>query len=577
MRRVRADKARVCFTALVLGAALSLVAMPSALAVARAQVSSPTFTWTGADIQLATPNHNWSDGNNWVGGVAPFGLGPVNVVFSAGSAACAACGSSTDDVTGLTVGSLTFNVPNFAASVQSTNLQVGAITITGSVNGTQPTGVVGIGSLSLPDTPEAWTVSGAQVTWGGLTGGGSTLSVVVGGYSTMTNFSGGANLSQVTLTGAVPSAPPATNGTLPVFAPGAPTLVSDLAIGIQTGTGFGPFTTAGDTIDASVEVGFHGLLSPITYNMAGALTLDPASSFTYHGENNCIDFGVQCEQSFPEVTATTAALNNAQLALAGSAGCPNEVDTLISAPSGLSGVFTQNLGSGPVPINNGNVVSGSGCDWRINYTATTVTASPLGVETINLGTSHTPALPGEAISYTATVSPPPDGGPVAFTDNSTPIPGCTASPVNPANAMATCTQTYAAPGTHVISAMYLGDANSPPSNTATLTEQIVPAPTATITTGSGEFNLPEVIQGSASDAGGPGIGEVFLYYYDYTGTNSGVVVANCTSCGPGQTGSTWSFTLPANGTPGIYAFAAQALDVGNNFGPASNVIYQVDL
>jgi hypothetical protein len=63
---------------------------------------------------------------------------------------------------------------------------------------------------------------------------------------------------------------------------------------------------------------------------------------------------------------------------------------------------------------------------------------------------------GQAVTYTATVSPAPDGGTVNFTDGGASI-GCDAVAVT--NGTATCQQTYTAIGSHSISAAYSGDNN----------------------------------------------------------------------------------------------------------------------
>jgi hypothetical protein len=61
------------------------------------------------------------------------------------------------------------------------------------------------------------------------------------------------------------------------------------------------------------------------------------------------------------------------------------------------------------------------------------------------------------VTYTATVSPAPDGGTVAFTDGGTPITGCSAQTVDPSTSTATCQVIYYIQGTHPITATYSGD------------------------------------------------------------------------------------------------------------------------
>ena len=64
------------------------------------------------------------------------------------------------------------------------------------------------------------------------------------------------------------------------------------------------------------------------------------------------------------------------------------------------------------------------------------------------------------MTYTATVTPTPDGGTVAFTDNGSTISGCGSVTVNTATGKAACQATYTTAGSHPIVATYLGDTNS---------------------------------------------------------------------------------------------------------------------
>jgi hypothetical protein len=114
-----------------------------------------------------------------------------------------------------------------------------------------------------------------------------------------------------------------------------------------------------------------------------------------------------------------------------------------------------------------------------------------------------------------------------------------------------------------------------PTTFAGATASPAPPPTAAISSTSGVFPLGEVIHGTASDSGGPGVAHVILYYENVVTIRSGYVVATCANCGAGQTMSTWTVTLPSNGAPGIYEFVAQAVDVASKFGSSSNAIVQI--
>jgi hypothetical protein len=66
---------------------------------------------------------------------------------------------------------------------------------------------------------------------------------------------------------------------------------------------------------------------------------------------------------------------------------------------------------------------------------------------------------GHQVTYTATVTPAPDGGTVIFEDGPTTISGCGSQAVDTTTGTATCQVIYTAPGSHSITAFYSGDSN----------------------------------------------------------------------------------------------------------------------
>ena len=96
-------------------------------------------------------------------------------------------------------------------------------------------------------------------------------------------------------------------------------------------------------------------------------------------------------------------------------------------------------------------------------TTTTVTASPGS------------ALQTQQVTFTATVTPAPDGGTLAFDDGTTTITGCGAQPVNNTTGVATCQTSTLALATHAITAVFGGDPRYQSStSTPTLSETISP-------------------------------------------------------------------------------------------------------
>ncbi|MBJ7608972.1 MAG: Ig-like domain repeat protein [Candidatus Dormibacteraeota bacterium] len=92
-------------------------------------------------------------------------------------------------------------------------------------------------------------------------------------------------------------------------------------------------------------------------------------------------------------------------------------------------------------------------------TTTSVTGSP------------NPAVISQTITITASISPIPDGGTVAFSDDGASFYSCGAVPVDLSNGTATCTTTYNNPGSHYFVARYSSDGDYAASNGST-TEKV---------------------------------------------------------------------------------------------------------
>src|SRR5262249_12620117 len=73
--------------------------------------------------------------------------------------------------------------------------------------------------------------------------------------------------------------------------------------------------------------------------------------------------------------------------------------------------------------------------------------------------SETPAV-AEGVTYTATVSPVPTSGTVAFEEGGSPIAGCAAKTVSTSTGEATCTTEYHAAGVHGVTAAYSGSTDT---------------------------------------------------------------------------------------------------------------------
>ncbi|MHB1962118.1 MAG: Ig-like domain repeat protein, partial [Acidimicrobiales bacterium] len=90
----------------------------------------------------------------------------------------------------------------------------------------------------------------------------------------------------------------------------------------------------------------------------------------------------------------------------------------------------------------------------------------------SLTSSTNPATTSQAVTYTATVAPVPDGGTVAFYDNGSVVSACAAQAVDTSTGKATCTLTYSSSGSHAIEAAYSGDASFAASTSPELIETV---------------------------------------------------------------------------------------------------------
>lgn len=135
--------------------------------------------------------------------------------------------------------------------------------------------------------------------------------------------------------------------------------------------------------------------------------------------------------------------------------------------SGGSGVCDAS----DAPVGHDTVTGTYGGDPSFGPSAGT---APLGVglTTVALASSSDPAPVGTAVTYTATVSPAPTGGHVAFTSQSKGIAGCTKVTVQAATGTARCTVTYTVSRVYKIRAAYSGSSAFAPSSSTVLDEKV---------------------------------------------------------------------------------------------------------
>ena len=246
-----------------LATALS-VAIATALSVmvvgALPAAAAPTYTWTGTDAAASTPNKNWSDPNNWSGGVAPLPNTTVNLVFpvltcgTQSDGSDIECRKSTNDVAAVTVDSLTIDeAPPVGLHVTGYDIGGNSVTLNGlSVSSNGSTLSLVTADLRMPITlggNATWTVSnGGYISIDGAVTGSNNLAVTLVGGSWLV-IGGSVNVGPATITGLDPNLVQR-NGEFAVSKFGSFNTISGqpvtvTKVGMFGAGSFGPLTTSG--------------------------------------------------------------------------------------------------------------------------------------------------------------------------------------------------------------------------------------------------------------------------------------------------------------------------------------------
>ncbi len=415
------------------------------------------FTWSGADT--ATPGPNWSDAANWSGGVAPASASTIGTLsFPAlTSSACTAspqvatCYQSNDDLSDLTVDQIAIHDSSYMITGDP-------ITLDGGLQTDGPD-EFGSAELSLPVT------LGADQTWK-LSSGLDLGSPLTGDHGlTVENpvelgMRGDNEIGPISITGGIVDF---FGADLNSVSGNAVTLTdADLDIyGISAAVG------AFSSVGTFVLLGLPGAGQ-------GPVSLQTASASFHSGSTLAMRLG-------SELSSTgRIALGNAKLDLnppVGTIACDvrplGTVYTLVSTTGALRGRFGNAHQS---------AVLSDGCDeYKITYhrhtTPRTVTATLLGSPTVtSLAASPNPAIGGQPVTLTATVTSPEEpgtlvGDTVAFQHGGAAITGCGAVSLTYVGAsndyVAACTTSF--PASAHPRQVALGATFTPPAGSDDLT------------------------------------------------------------------------------------------------------------
>ena len=391
---------------------------------------------------------------------------PAGLASAAPAALPAGCTQSGATVTcsyGYTGAEQTFTVPDGVTMVQATAI-----------------GAAGAASFFTP----SGAGRGAQVT-GELTGltSGQTLYVEVGGTPTTTGcypgdgcvggFNGGGS------NGHYGGAGGGASDVRPASSAASGSLSSRLLVA-GGGGGGGAMQFCGDGPEAAGgaggDAGQPGAGGGICPSSTATSTGGGAGTSTGGGAGGVATYNSQTSTGHPGSLGTggasaagTAGGGGGGL-YGGGGGAENFFDINlhgnVSAASGGGG------GSSLVPQGGSHALTSSPASATISYT---VPATPT---TTTLASSANPSKVGTQVTYTATISPAPGGGTVAFTDNGTTITGC--SGVSVSGATASCPTSPGSTGAHNVVATFTGTGTYAGSTAATVTQVVTRTRCATL-------------------------------------------------------------------------------------------------
>jgi uncharacterized repeat protein (TIGR01451 family) len=328
----------------------------------------------------------------------------------------------------------------------------GSVTYTITASNAGPSNATG---ATVADTfPASETGTYTAVGAGGATG--FTVSGT-GNINDTVNLPAGASVTYTVNATINPSATGSVSNTATVTFPGDPNTANNSA-------------TDTDTLTPKADLAIT--------KTDGVTSATPGGSVTYTitasnaGPSNAT--GATVADTFPASETGTYTAVGAGGATGFTVSGTGNINDTVNLPAGASVTYTVNATINPSAtgsVSNTATVTFPGDPNTANNSATdTDTLTPKRKATsLRLRTSVNPVVVGRQVTYTARVTPAPDGGRVSFLQDGRIITGCTNIRVSKAGT-ATCRRTYSRAGAHTIQARYTGTAHFGNSRSHKLTE-----------------------------------------------------------------------------------------------------------
>lgn len=476
------------------------------LAVPAAASAAPDYTWSGA-VPAFTPlgapvpdAGDWSNPNNWVGGLAPSDpVGTLTFPFLGAGCApdphtglvSAACYKPNNDLPAINVNALDIGGGGSGAIYdiggQQITLGGGGITATPDLEATAFTEAEISAPLSL-SAPQTWTINGtSEPGWlhvdGDVSGASNALQVNLNNG----NFAVGGDLESGPISISGPGSVYLGNA-LGAYLAGA--LNGNDGNPVSLGAGesmfdqntnrydknaydLGPLTLADNTL---LQLGQLEYNASVTLPVNGGLTFSPTSHLALLFNSHITATGPV------NLAGAGLSIGDGTIMIDGSPACNVlDVDTLITTTGALTGTFQGIPDGAIIPLPCGLPVEPLA---RINYTAHSVIATLWQRTTTALDVSDATPIVGQRVTVTATVTPEREGdgvpaGTVEFLDGGQPIEGCSAQPLTPGSisSSASCDLSFQATGTRNITAIYSGNSTFEGSTSSTPRTIVVGVPT----------------------------------------------------------------------------------------------------